>query len=168
MATDKQILGRWGETLVAKKFACPRCKRFYSLRRLPPNFKCADIICDFCGYLAQVKSVTVSDVWKVPASVLGAAWRPQRERMKAGIYFPLFIVLRNGRESAVYYLPTDFQKPSIFKKRAPLSAQARRAGWQGFTYDLSSLAKEAIVRILEPAANKTLQRTRSKQRASKR
>jgi type II restriction enzyme len=147
VATAKQVLGRWGETLVAKKFACPRCKRFFTLRRLPPNFKCADIICDFCGYLAQVKSATVSNVWKVPRVVLGAAWGPQRDRMKAGIYFPLFLVLRNGRDVAVYYLPTDFQKPQLFKKRLPLSARARRAGWQGFTYQLSSLEKDAIVRI---------------------
>jgi hypothetical protein len=162
MATANQVLGRWGETLVAKKFACPRCKRFFTLRRLPPNFKCADIVCDFCGYLAQVKTATVSDVMKVPSSILGAAWKPQRERMKAGIYFPLFIVLRNGNKSAVYYLPTEFQKPSLFKKRAPLSASARRAGWQGFSYDLSSLAKEALVRILSPGSDKSSRGRRPK------
>jgi hypothetical protein len=170
MPTAKQVLGRWGETLVAKKFSCPRCKRFSTLRRLPTNFKCADIICDFCGYLAQVKSSTASDVWKVPKSLLGAAWKPQQERMKAGIYFPLFIVLRDGRKSAVYYLPTDFQKPSIFRKRMPLSAQARRAGWQGFTYALSALAKETIVRILEPNGEQQPRDrgTRSKQSRSRR
>jgi Dam-replacing family len=151
MPTPKQVLGRWGETLVAKKFACPRCKRFFTLRRLPPNFKCADIICDFCGYLAQVKTATVGDVLKVPSSILGAAWGPQRDRMKAGIYFPLFLVLRNERNSAVYYLPTEFQNPRMFKKRARLSATARRAGWQGFSYDLSSIGKSAVVRILPPA-----------------
>jgi type II restriction enzyme len=153
------VLGRWGETLVAKKFACPRCKRFFTLRRLPPNFKCADIICDFCGYLAQVKTATVQDVLKVPASILGAAWGPQRQRMKAGIYFPLFLVLRNGRKSAVYYLPTEFQNPKLFKKRAPLSSSARRAGWQGFSYDLSCIGKEAVVRILPPTTRRTRSRS---------
>lgn len=162
MPTPKQVLGRWGETLVAKKFACPRCKRFFTLRRLPPNFKCADIICDFCGYLAQVKTATVIDVLKVPSSILGAAWGPQRERMKAGVYFPLFIVLRNGNKSAVYYLPTEFQKPTLFKKRAPLSPSARRAGWQGFSYDLSSIGKEAVVRILPSAAQKGRPRSRGR------
>jgi hypothetical protein len=116
--------------------------------------KCADIICDFCGYLAQVKTATVPDVMKVPTSILGAAWRSQYERMKAGIYFPLFIVLRNSNKSAVYYLPTEFQIPSLFKKRAPLSATARRAGWQGFSYDLSSVEKAALVRILSPGSDK--------------
>lgn len=160
MPTEKQVLGRWGETLVAKKFACPRCKRFFTLRRLPPNFKCADVICDFCGYLAQVKTANVTDVLRVPSSILGAAWGPQRERMKAGIYFPLFLVLRSGNKSAVYYVPTEFQKPTLFKKRAPLSSSARRAGWQGFTYDLASIGKEAVVRILPLAAQKVLSRSR--------
>ncbi|HVY21890.1 MAG TPA: DpnI domain-containing protein [Steroidobacteraceae bacterium] len=147
MSTEKQVLGRWGEKLVAKKYACPRCKRFFTLRRLPANFKCADIICDFCGYLAQVKTISVSDVSVVPKSILGAAWKPQQERMKAGIYFPLYLVLRSGTESAVYYLPTEFQLPRMFKKRKPLSKTARRAGWQGFTYNIGILDQRAVVRL---------------------
>lgn len=147
MSTKKQILGTWGEMLVAKKYACPRCKRFFTLRRLPTNFRCADIICDFCGYLAQVKTTSVADVSVVPRSILGAAWKPQQDRMKAGIYFPLFIVLRSGSKSAVYYLPTEFQTPKMFKKRVPLSRSARRAGWQGFIYNLDILDQRAIVRL---------------------
>lgn len=147
MSTEKQVLGRWGEKLVAKKYACPRCKRFFTLRRLPANFKCADIICDFCGYLEQVKTISVSDVSVVPKSILGAAWKPQQERMKAGIYFPLYLVLRSGTESAVYYLPTEFQLPRMFKKRKPLSKTARRAGWQGFTYNIGILDQRAVVRL---------------------
>ena len=34
---------------MVKSCSCPRCKRSDTLVRLPPNFKCADIICDFCG-----------------------------------------------------------------------------------------------------------------------
>ncbi len=147
MATKKQELGAWGEKLIVKTFACPRCKTFYSLRRLPTNFKCADIICDFCGYLAQVKTVSVEDITKVPDTILGAAWEPQKKRMKAGIYFPLYIVLRNKNKKAVYYLCTEFQKPSIFRKRKPLSKNARKAGWQGFMYNLSSLGKDVLIKI---------------------
>ena len=55
------------------------------------------------------------DVFAVPKSILGAAWRPQQQRMKAGIYFPLYIVLRSRSKSAVYYLPTEFQLPRMFK-----------------------------------------------------
>jgi hypothetical protein len=148
MATARQVLGGFGEDRVAKDCTCPRCKKARTLVRLPPNFKCADVICDFCGYLAQVKASTVRDVVVLPRYVLGAAWGPQRERMDAGIYFPLFLVLATAAEAsyAIYYLSADLQRPEMFKPRKPLSATARRAGWTGFMYDLDAV-RSAFVRL---------------------
>jgi type II restriction enzyme len=145
--TAHQELGTLGESLVVKTCFCPRCKREKTLRLLPPNFKCADVICDFCGYLAQVKATNVRDIDKLPDAILGAAWGPQQERMVAGIYFSLFLVLVSGKKKAIYYLPSDFQHPKIFKCRKPLSENARRAGWQGFMYDLKSI-KHMIIRLI--------------------
>ena len=147
MRTNKQLLGDFGENLIIKKFNCPKCKRIKSLKKLPQNFKCADIICDFCGYLAQVKTKTVSDIEKFPSKVLGAAWGPQKERMDAGIYFPLFVVLKNGRTHSVFYLSSDLQTEEMFIKRKPLSKNAKRAGWQGFYFD-GELMKKFISRLL--------------------
>src|SRR5262249_39171087 len=145
--TPKQKLGNFGEQIVVSKCSCPRCKRNGCLKRLPANFKCADVICDFCGYLAQVKAVTSADVAILPKQLLGAAWSVQNARMDACIYFPLFIVLvQPGKAFAVYYLSADLQNPAMFLPRAPLSAFARRAGWQGFMYDLRSFQAGAIVR----------------------
>jgi hypothetical protein len=59
MATDRQALGTFGEERVTRDCSCPKCKRSKTVVRLPQNFKCADVICDFCGYLAQVKSFLV-------------------------------------------------------------------------------------------------------------
>lgn len=148
MATAKQQLGTWGEKLVAAKCNCPKCKRPKTLKLLPPNFKCADLICDFCGFLAQVKAMTVPVVSPLPKQVLGAAWGPQKERMDSGIYFPLFLVLKAPAAQAVYYLPVDFQSPALFSARKPLSASARRAGWQGFMYVLGAVPEGAFVRLL--------------------
>jgi hypothetical protein len=146
--TAKQELGKLGEELVARHVACPSCKRVRTLRRLPTNFKCADLICDFCGYLAQVKAATSDDPAVLPKSVLGAAWSVQKERMDAGIYFPLFLVLyRSGRNFTIYYLSADLQPPTMFKPRNPLSATARRAGWQGFVYDLTAVPTGGFVRV---------------------
>jgi type II restriction enzyme len=144
--TKRQVLGRFGEMCVASQCSCPRCKRARTLKRLPNNFKCADLICDFCGYLAQVKAVTVRDIDVIPDNVLGAAWGPQEERMAAAIYFPLFLVLVSGRRHSIFYLSADLQIPKMFKPRSPLSRQARRAGWQGFVYGLD-LVKDSFVRI---------------------
>ncbi|WP_407193818.1 DpnI domain-containing protein [Bradyrhizobium sp. STM 3566] len=145
MATARQVLGDFGETVVAKTCSCPKCKRPKTLKRLPNNFKCADLICDFCGYLAQVKAATVRNHDVLPQAVLGAAWAPQAERMNAAIYFPLFLVLVSGKHYSIFYLSADLQNPEMFKARSPLSADARRAGWQGFVYDLT--VKDSFVRL---------------------
>lgn len=149
MATANQTLGQFGEQRVVKTCACPSCKRSHTLVRLPPNFKCADVICDFCGYLAQVKTTTATDTSVIPRHVMGAAWTPQHARMDAGIYFPLFLVLttKNRREFKIYYLSADLQREEIFTPRAPLSAAAKRAGWQGFTYNLDPV-RSYFVRLV--------------------
>ena len=137
MPTDKQLLGAQGEELVVRNCACPRCKRSRTLKTLPANFKCADIICDFCGYLAQVKAKGTADGVVVPPSIPGAAWGPQQERMLAGIYFPLFLVLvstTSGRFS-IHYLSADLQTEEMFLERAPLGPGARKEGWTGFRYN---------------------------------
>ena len=162
MRTTRQELGRRGELLVAQICRCPRCKRSRTLRRLPSNFKCADVICDFCGYLAQVKTVTSRDPSRIPGAVLGAAWRVQKERMDAGIYFPLFIVLFGSpRRYAIYYLSADHQNRAMFSPRTPLSETARRAGWQGFLYNLKGASPGAIVMVHEAGtpSNSRLERT---------
>jgi hypothetical protein len=146
MSTKYQILGQKGELRVVKACSCPRCKRSKTLRRLPTNFKCADVICDFCGFLAQVKTDASTDLTKIPPTILGAAWSVQKARMDAGIYFPLFLVLMRGHKSAVYYLSADVQRPEMFKPRNPLGPKARRAGWQGFLYLLEDV-KSAFVRV---------------------
>lgn len=148
MATEKQIAGEIGEKLVAQTCPCPRCKRRKTLKRLPANFKCADLICDFCGFLAQVKSCTVKDPASPPDTVLGAAWSPQKERMEAAIYFPLYIVAlaKEGSGKAIYYLSADLQEPNMFDPRNPLGPTARRANWQGFNYRLADF-RDRLVRL---------------------
>ncbi len=134
---------------MVRECSCPRCKRPpKTLVRLPPNFKCADVICDFCGYLGQVKASTVRDIDQLPKTVLGAAWGPQQERMSSGIYFPLFLVLatKDMAAHAIYYLAADLQRAEMFVPRKPLSETARRAGWTGFIYNLEPV-RAALVRL---------------------
>lgn len=148
MATEKQNLGNFGELLVAAKVNCPGCNRKErTLRLLPKNFKCADLICDFCGYLAQVKTSKVKNIDALPNQILGAAWKPQMERMNQGIFFSLYIVLVDvNKNSAIYYLSKNKQTEEMFTPRKPLSENAKRKGWQGFVIDLSK-AKGAVFRL---------------------
>jgi type II restriction enzyme len=147
--TPHQLLGDYGEVVVAR-LPCPKCKRDRTLRRLPVNFRCADIICDFCGYLAQVKATKQANVDTPPRSLMGSAWPPQKERMEAGIYFPLFIVVTNSDRSAhaVYYLPADLQHPQMFQQRQPIQSTARRAGWVGYRLRLDLPGGHRPIRLI--------------------
>ena len=66
--------------------------------------------------------------------------------MDAGIFFPLFLVLAtaNRRKYAIYYLSADLQRMEMFKPRKPLSQTAKRAGWQGFNYDLDAVRSSIV------------------------
>ena len=114
---------------------------------MPPNFKCADIICDFCGYLAQVKTKQTKNIDKIPKRILGAAWGPQKERMDSGIYFPLFLILKNDNNHSIFYLSSDLQTQEMFIKRKKLSDNAKRAGWQGYYFD-GEIMKNLMTRIV--------------------
>lgn len=149
MATDKQILGGWGEKTVIKHCSCPSCKQGRTTKQLPPNFKCADLVCDFCGYLSQVKTSSVKNIDILPSKILGAAWGPQKARMDSGIYFPLYVVLKSktGKEFSINFLSADLQTPEMFVPRKPLSPNAKRSGWQGFYIDVDRV-KNRFVSLL--------------------
>jgi|688.fasta_scaffold1169375_1 hypothetical protein len=139
MPTERQSLGNFGEQAVAKHIRCPKCKKTErTFRLLPPSFTSSDLVCDFCGYFAQVKTIRQTNLDSLPEKLRGAAWKPQKERMDAGIFIPLFIVVFvSAKEFAIFLLPTDFQTPEMFEKRNPLKETAKRKGWVGYTIVLT-------------------------------
>jgi type II restriction enzyme len=135
--TARQALGFRGEKAVSERIPCPRCGRPRHLARLPTNFQCADLICKFCGFLAQVKAVTLPvGATDFPDRVLGAAWGPQHDQIMAGIFHGLYLVgfSANGRLVRIDYVPAHVlqSSPEVFEPRQPLRSTAKRAGWTGF------------------------------------
>lgn len=151
MTTKRQELGDYGEQLVTKICSCPRCKRSKTLKKLIRNFKCADVICDFCSYTAQVKAKSVSNINKIPTIIPGAAWKVQKERMDAGIYNSLFIVLvneKNWSSFTINYLPNELQSPDMFiKRKKELSEKAQRHGWLGYDIKFTDKHKSLVSKI---------------------
>lgn len=151
--TERQELGRRGEKAVHDRVACPRCGRARHLTPLPMNFQCADLICKFCGFLAQVKSTRLVE-GRLPARIMGAAWGPQRDQIIAGIFHALFIVgfTPAKRLVSIDYVPSHVLQsvPQVFEPRAPLSPRAQRAGWTGFNYNLTAIPPVGIRRVYPP------------------
>jgi transcription elongation factor Elf1 len=153
MQTDRQALGKRGESAVCTHAMCPRCNRARHFKRLPTNFECADIICKFCGLLGQVKTTRLKDgTDEFPDRIMSAAWRPQHDRIIAGVYHGLYLV--GYRQNAKTLVRIDFvpphileATPGVFEPRKPLSATAKRAGWAGYTLVVSELPKVGRRRI---------------------
>jgi hypothetical protein len=143
--TTKQELGDRGEKAVAKHVPCPRCNRPKHLVKLTQNFPCADVICKFCGFLAQVKATRIKEGDTGPPSrIPGAAWGPQQDRIIAGVYHDLFIASFSpkGRLMRIDHVPGHILQvtPEVFEPRKnPLSPTAKRAGWLGFDYNIEKL-----------------------------
>ncbi|HEY5193631.1 MAG TPA: DpnI domain-containing protein [Solirubrobacteraceae bacterium] len=138
---------------VCKHVGCPRCNRVRHFKQLPVNFECADIICKFCGFLAQVKTARLSDgTTDFPDRIMGAAWGPQQARILAGIYHGLYLVgyQQDGKTLVrIDFVPPHIIEttPSVFEPRKPLSNTAKRAGWRGYLLNISALPKIGMCRV---------------------
>jgi type II restriction enzyme len=117
------------------------------------NFECADLICKFCGFLAQVKATRLPvGTEDLPEKIPSGAWAPQHARILAGIYHGLYVAgfKRNGRTLVrIDYVPPHVLEatPQAFEPRRPLSATAKRAGWRGYTLNLGKLPAVGMQRI---------------------
>lgn len=152
MPTKNQALGDKGEIAISKLIPCPRCNKPKHLTRLPTNFQCADVICKFCGFLAQVKATQLrGSGTELPSTILGAAWGPQHEQIIAGIYHGLYIVCYDSTDKLVRidFIPAHILQvtPEIFEPRRPLSETVKRAGWQGFIIRLDKVSAVGIKRV---------------------
>lgn len=150
--TTKQKQGAAGEQAVCQRVPCPSCGKARHLTRLPPNFQCADVICKFCGFLAQVKTAALgAGQTELPDKIPGAAWGPQQEQIVAGIYHGLFLVGLSpaGRLVLIDYVPPHILQgsPEVFEPRNPLRPTAKRHGWTGFVLNLKKLPKIGIKRV---------------------
>jgi hypothetical protein len=148
MPTARQELGDRGEKMVCKHALCPRCNRGRQFRQLPTNFECADLICKFCGFLAQVKATRLKGE-TLPDRIMSGAWGPQQARILAGIYNGLYLTgfKPNGRKLIrIDYVPPHVLEatPQVFEPRKPLSATAKRAGWTGYTLNVGKLPAVGI------------------------
>jgi len=152
--TLNQKIGIIAEKAVRQHCKCPKCKkRSARLKPLPNNFKCVDVVCDFCGYLAQVKG-TRTNTHREITLVRAGGWKVLKERLDAGIYFPVFIVKVQGETpTGIYYVPADFLrrevfvghgKPRVIKAEQPAGKPRK---YSMFNYDFRKLGPHRMIEI---------------------
>ena len=153
--TAQQTSGRLGELAVCRTVSCPRCGR-PRLSTLPRNFDCADVICRFCGFLAQVKSVTSADgSW--PTTLPGGSWPRQQEQIISGIFHALYVVAfapSSRKLVSIDYVPSHILQaaPDIYVPRKPTKPVGRTTPFLGFRYDSRKIPVIGVHRVFGPSS----------------
>ncbi|WP_122465926.1 DpnI domain-containing protein [Brevundimonas lutea] len=117
------------EGWVAAWMFCPACGA-ERLRQLLNNAPVADFVCDGCGEEFEVKAGKGPLKPKIVNGAYGAMMRRLAERNN-----PSLFAMSYDREAHavtdLIVVPRHFFTQDIIEPRKPLSATARRAGWQG-------------------------------------
>jgi hypothetical protein len=148
--TQQQLSGKLGEEAVCRTLACPQCSK-RRLSPLPTNFDCVDVICRFCGFMAQVKSISSrKGIW--PNTIPGGSWPRQHEQIIAGIFHSLFVVaLEPGtrRLVSIDYVPSHILRavPDAYVPRKPTKPLGRSTPFLGFRYDSRRIPAIGILRV---------------------
>lgn len=131
------------ETWAELNLYCLNCARD-SLGRLPPNTPVADFVCPACNATYQLKSKD----GRFGDLLVGAAYETTLSAVHRGEMPAYVLVEYDRRRSTIVYadaLPGALIDETRVIARRPLSASARRAGWQGCTINVSGLPTVAIV-----------------------
>jgi type II restriction enzyme len=148
---DRSQTGRLGEEAVVRHVACPQCGKRKLTRLVEPGFPCVDIICKFCGFLAQVKSTTAT-LSDRPTRALGANWAPQKEQILRDIFHALYVVsIVEGEAERIWYIPAHMLRvnPAAFKPGS-VTRDGRNRRRQTFSYDLGVIPDIGIERVHPP------------------
>lgn len=134
------------ETWASFNLYCLNCQR-NELEQLPDNTPVADFECQTCKSRYQLKGKNGRLGRRIP----GAAYRPTIEAIRAGKMPEYVLVEFDTRFATVVFVdafPGRLITEDRIEARKPLSAAARRAGWQGCNIIVDGLEH---VRIVAPA-----------------
>lgn len=107
---------------------CPCCGNSH-VDKLPNNSPVADMQCENCGEIFELKSKKN----RIGKKIVDGAYSTMIERITGNINPQLLLIQYSPRLfiTDLILVPKFFFTPGIIEKRKPLSANARRAGWVG-------------------------------------
>lgn len=116
------------ERWFAENLFCPCCGNI-RVEKLPNNSPVADVCCEHCGEIFELKSKRNS----IGAKIMDGAYHTMIERITSNLNPQLFLMQYSATLSVtnLTLIPKFFFTPDIIEKRKPLSPKARRAGWVG-------------------------------------
>ncbi|MDO5111688.1 MAG: DpnI domain-containing protein [Clostridia bacterium] len=144
--SKSQISRRVTEGWIAASMYCPRCGHA-PVKQFANNKPVADFFCEACASEFELKSKAN----KLGNTIADGAYDTMIERITSNANPDFFFLGYNRKTMKVKELivvPKCFFVPSIIKKRTPLNADARRAGWTGCNILISKIPRQGRIPII--------------------
>lgn len=124
---------------------CPCCGNDH-IRKMKNNAPVADMRCENCGEIFELKSKRN----RIGAKIPDGAYRTMIERITGNLNPQLFVMKYSTRLAVedLIFVPKFFFTPDIIERRNPLSATARRAGWVGCNILYQKIPAQGKIEII--------------------
>lgn len=152
-----QIARVVSEEWCTRELYCAACDS-NRLSQSPTNTPAVDFVCPECEQSFQLKSSKTWNPKKIPDAAYDAMVRSIRADRT-----PHLLVLQYSLDWLVRNLlliPRAFLSESVLEKRAPLSSQARRAGWVGCNILLSRIPEDGKIAMVSNGSQVKKERVR--------
>ncbi len=134
------------ETWMSQEGYCPGC--LSNLTRTTANSKAVDFTCSCCGMPFQLKSTKSKIGPRVPDGAYDAMVSAVKSDTSPALVLMRYDLIQWMVRDLIV-IPSFALTEHAIIPRKPLSATARRAGWVGCNIDLSRIAPDTRVRIVE-------------------
>lgn len=146
-SSASQIARVLTESWVSENMFCPRCGNHH-ISHFENNKPVADFYCPCCRNQFELKSKKGMALEKIN----DGAYSTMIERITSlnnPDFFFMSYSTSNWRVENLFFVPKHFFTPQIIEKRAPLSPNARRAGWTGCNILLGKIPSTGRIPIIE-------------------
>lgn len=144
--SNSQKIRVMSESWVSHNLFCPSCGNIH-ISSLPNNMPVADLKCQHCGEVYELKSKK----GKIGNKIADGAYSTMIERITSANNPDLFLMEYSNdlQVRNLILIPKFFFTPSIIEKRKSLSENARRAGWTGCNILYSKIPEQGKITIIE-------------------
>lgn len=144
--SNSQKIRVMGELWVADNMFCPCCGNCH-LTKLDNNLPVADLRCDNCGELFELKTKKGN----LCTRISDGAYSTMLERISSESN-PDLLAMTYDDEYCIndlILIPKFFFVPQIIEKRKPLSSSAKRSGWEGCNILYSEIPFQGRIPVIQ-------------------
>lgn len=136
--SESRIIGEACEDFVKNKIKCIRCDDYANFEKCKTNQKSIDLICINCNQKYQIKAKNVTQrqvdniLFKKQFKTIGGEYSTTLNNINEKIDYLIVLYEKHCYNIlSILYIKNENVNSDCIIPRKPLSATAKRAGWQG-------------------------------------